>query len=112
MERLKQAREGLREREQRRRALVQMLRVKGVPRADAASGKVVQALARAGVFRLRGVLIGTHAFRLYPLILGATLPDRRPSWPQGDGRRSALGHNSLRFCVTQIARLHGIIMPR
>jgi hypothetical protein len=52
-----------------------MLRVKGVPRADAASGKVVQALARAGVFRLRGVLIGTHAFRLYPLILGATLPE-------------------------------------
>jgi hypothetical protein len=70
VERLQGQQEERREREMRRRALVQMLRVRGVPRTDAGSGKVIQALARAGVFRLRGVLIGTHAFRLYPLILG------------------------------------------
>ena len=64
-----------RERRDRRRALVQMTRVRGVPRTDAASGKILQALARAGVFRLRAVLVGTHAFRLYPLILGATTPE-------------------------------------
>jgi hypothetical protein len=34
-----------------------------------------QALARAGVFRLRGVLVGTQAFRLYPLILGVAIPE-------------------------------------
>jgi hypothetical protein len=47
-----------------------MLRVRGVPRIDATTRQVVQALARAGVFRLRGVLVGTQAFRLYPLALG------------------------------------------
>jgi hypothetical protein len=75
MARLQEARAGLREREDGRRALVQMLRVRGVPRIDAATGKVLQALARAGVFRLRGVLVGTHAFRLYPLILGVAMPE-------------------------------------
>jgi hypothetical protein len=65
----------LRERQAGRRPLVQVLRVKGVPRIDAATGKVLQALARAGVFRLRGVLVGTHAFRLYPLILGVVIPE-------------------------------------
>jgi hypothetical protein len=73
--RMQRARTDLRQREESRRALVQMVRVKGVPRADAATGKVLQALARAGVFRLRGVLIGSHAFRLYPLILGVAIPE-------------------------------------
>ena len=74
-ERLRQEIVGLRERAQRRRPLVEMLRVKGAPRIDAATGKVLLALARAGVFRLRGVLVGTHAFRLYPLILGVAMPE-------------------------------------
>lgn len=65
----------LRERQAGRRPLVQMLRIKGVPRIDAGTGQVLQALARAGVFRLRGVLVGTHAFRLYPLILGVAIPE-------------------------------------
>jgi hypothetical protein len=73
--RLQRERTDQRQREEGRRALVQMLRVKDVPRADAATGKVLQALARAGVFRLRGVLVGSHAFRLYPLILGVAIPE-------------------------------------
>ena len=75
IERLQAEMSGLRAREQRRRPLVQMLRVRGVPPIDATTGKVVQALARAGVFRLRGVLVGTQAFRLYPLILGVAIPE-------------------------------------
>ena len=75
IERLQQQRDDLREREAGRRSLVQILRVKGVPRIDAATGKVQQALARAGVFRLRGVLVGSHAFRLYPLILGVAISE-------------------------------------
>ena len=75
IERLQQQRGGVRRREEGRRSLVQMLRVKGLPRIDATTGKVLQALARAGVFRLRGVLVGTHAFRLYPPILGVVIPE-------------------------------------
>lgn len=75
IEHLQREMAGIREREERRRPLVQMLRVKGAPRIDATTGKVLQALARAGVFRLRGVLVGTHAFRLYPLILGVAMPE-------------------------------------
>jgi hypothetical protein len=75
IERLQAEMSGLRAREQRRRPLVQMLRVKGVPPIDATTGKVVQALARAGVFRLRGVLVNSQAFRLYPLILGVAIPE-------------------------------------
>jgi hypothetical protein len=75
IERLQEQIADLRERQEGRRPLVQVLRVKGVPRIDAATGKVLQALARAGVFRLRGVLVGTHAFRLYPLILGVVIPE-------------------------------------
>ena len=75
IERLREEAAGLRERAERRRPLVQMLRVRGVPRIDAATAKVLLALARAGVFRLRGVLVGTHAYRLYPLILGVMIPE-------------------------------------
>ncbi len=42
--------------------------------ADRMSGDVVEALASAGLFRLRGVLIGTLAFQTYAGILGVRLP--------------------------------------
>ncbi len=48
-----------------RRDLIRILRSGGYPAPDARTGRVLQALAAAGVFRLRGVLIGTHAFRCY-----------------------------------------------
>jgi hypothetical protein len=75
VERLRQQDEDRQVRQRRRRQLVQALQVTGLPRTDAATGKVLQALARAGVFRLRAVLVGTHAFRLYPLILGVQMPE-------------------------------------
>ena len=38
--------------------------------ADAQTGQVVSAMARVGVFRLGGTLVGTQAFRLYEGELG------------------------------------------
>lgn len=41
---------------------------------DAMSGDIVEALADGGLFRLRGVLIGTVAFQCYSGLLGVRLP--------------------------------------
>lgn len=57
-----------------RRELTQLLRAGGYPVPDARTGRTLQALAAAGVFRLRGVLVGTHAFRCYGATLGVRLP--------------------------------------
>jgi hypothetical protein len=45
----------------------------GVPAPPAAFGRVIEALAEAGVFRLRGVLVGTAAFQTYAPMLGIRL---------------------------------------
>src|SRR4051812_41672652 len=58
-----------------RRALVSTLvRSFGLPRPIPDIGNVLAALAKAGVFRLRGVLVGTIAFQTYPSMLGVRLP--------------------------------------
>jgi len=68
----------MREDEAERRALVSTLtRSFGSPRPSPQGGAVVAALARAGVFRLRGVLIGTTAFQTYPPMLAVSLPGAR-----------------------------------
>lgn len=60
--------------ERERRALVSALtRSYGLPAPIRPIGEVVAALARAGVFRLRGVLVGTVAYQSYAAILGAKL---------------------------------------
>lgn len=51
-------------------SLVAQLRAAGVPALDRDTGKVLNAMARSGVFRLGGTLVGTHAFRLYSAELG------------------------------------------
>jgi hypothetical protein len=58
-----------------RRALVRSLVGAGVTAPDPLSGKVMAALADADVFRLGGILIGTHAFRSYGPVLGVHIPD-------------------------------------
>jgi hypothetical protein len=64
------ARNDLRE----RRSLVSMLiRSYGNPRPLPEIGALVQALADGGVFRLRGVLVGTVAFQTYGPALGVAL---------------------------------------
>lgn len=59
-----------RARELQRGQLARMCRAAGLPAVDAQTGKVLFALSKAGIFRLRAVLVGTHAFRCYPALLG------------------------------------------
>lgn len=61
--------------ERERRAMVSgLLRSLGLPRPLAEIGNVVDALSKAGLFRLRGVLVGTVAYQTYSAMLGAKLP--------------------------------------
>lgn len=71
---LQTLRDDVRLRAEQRGCLVRMCRAGGIPGVNAATGKVLHALSKAGVFRLRCVIVGTHAFRCYPGILGARLP--------------------------------------
>jgi hypothetical protein len=54
--------------------LVRALRSAGMPTPDRRSGTILAALAAAGAFRLRAVLIGSVAFQCYPPLLGIRLP--------------------------------------
>lgn len=51
-----------------------LVRGGNLPRPPSAIGDVVAALASAGVFRLRGVLVGTVAYQTYAAMLGVRLP--------------------------------------
>lgn len=58
----------------RRRMVNSLTREGGMIAPDAMSGDIVEALADGGLFRLRGVLIGTVAFQCYSGLLGVRLP--------------------------------------
>jgi len=60
---------------QARASLVQGLGGVGLPRPPVQMGRIVEALAKAGVFRMRAVLIGTAAYQTYPAILGMRLEE-------------------------------------
>jgi hypothetical protein len=65
----------VRDDERERRTLVSTLvRAYGLPRIIPEFGNIIAALAKAGVFRLHGVLIGTAAYQTYSAMLGAKLP--------------------------------------
>lgn len=70
LERIKDQRQDAQERRKHRTRLIRILRAEGFMGVDAASGSLVSALAGAGVFRLGGTVVGTHAFRLYEGVLG------------------------------------------
>lgn len=53
-----------------RARLVRILRAERMMSHDAATGSLLAAMATAGVFRLGGTVVGTHAFRLYEGELG------------------------------------------
>lgn len=59
--------------ERRCTGLVAQLRAAGLLALDRNTGKVLNAMAQVGTFRLGGTLIGTHAFRLYGAELGVRL---------------------------------------
>ncbi|MEM9573272.1 MAG: GSU2403 family nucleotidyltransferase fold protein [Pseudomonadota bacterium] len=72
-ERIEQAKEKAEDRkefEKRCSTMVAQLRAAGVPALDRETGKVLNAMARVGTFRLGGTLVGTHAFRHYSAELG------------------------------------------
>ena len=61
--------------ERERHTLVSTLvRSFGMPRPIKEIGDVVAALAKAGIFRLRGVLVGTVAYQVYSPMLGVRFP--------------------------------------
>lgn len=70
IETLKALRQGAEERRRHRVRLIRILRAEGFQGVDATTGSLMSALAKAGVFRLGGTVVGTHAFRLYEGILG------------------------------------------
>ena len=57
-----------------RKAIKRSLTGAGLPEPDRLTGAVIEALASAGVFRLRGVIVGTVAFQTYSGLLGVKLP--------------------------------------
>lgn len=57
-----------------RRRMIAALKAAGVPATDPFTGDLIDSLSGAGVFRLRGVLIGTTAFQGYAGLLGIRLP--------------------------------------
>src|SRR4051812_40957584 len=59
-----------------RRSLVRSLVAGGLPTPDRLSGGIIEAMGRAGFFRLRGVLVGTLAYQTYAGILGVRLNAR------------------------------------
>jgi hypothetical protein len=59
---------------ERRKLVSTLVREAYLPRPERRTGDIVQALAEAGFFRLRGVLVGTVAYQCYPAILGVRLP--------------------------------------
>lgn len=56
-----------------RRQLVTALERTGIKGPDAGTGKILEALANAGVFRMRAVVVGTTAYQSYAGIVGAKL---------------------------------------
>ena len=60
-----------------RRSLVRSLVAGGLPAPDRLSGDIIEAMGRAGFFRLRGVLVGTLAYQVYAGILGVRLGARQ-----------------------------------
>ena len=69
VEKFKELKTDFSERRDMVRALTQSL-----PRPDGTTGEIVDALWKAGFFRLRGVLVGTVAFQAYAGLLGVKIP--------------------------------------
>ncbi|PQA89219.1 nucleotidyltransferase family protein [Hyphococcus luteus] len=57
-----------------RKAIIRSLKAAGLPEPDTLTAAILEALAGAGVFRLRGVVVGTVAFQTYAGLLGVRLP--------------------------------------
>ncbi|SUY28257.1 hypothetical protein EDC40_11720 [Aminobacter aminovorans] len=58
----------------RRKLVSTLTREAGLTAPDRFTGDIVEAISNAGLFRLRGVLVGTVAFQTYAGFLGVRLP--------------------------------------
>ncbi len=56
---------------QARADIVSALAKLGFPRTDYFSGRIIDEMGKAGLFRVRAVLVGTMAYQAYPGIVGA-----------------------------------------
>ena len=56
--------------QQHRARMIRILRAEGLSGVDVATGSLLNALQKAGFFRLGGTIVGTQAFRLYEGELG------------------------------------------
>jgi hypothetical protein len=56
-----------------RRTTVSMLKRAGLPAPTIAMGRLIEAIAKAGLFNNGIVLVGTAAYQIYPAIVGAAL---------------------------------------
>lgn len=62
-----------RERRTETSRLIRLLRSEGFLAPDLATGQILTAMARSGVFRLGGTVVGTQAFRQYEGVLGVRI---------------------------------------
>lgn len=74
LDRIKHYKDVRRDQRDRRTLVSTLVRSAGMPRPQPEIGQVIEALAAAGVFRLRGVLVGTVAYQTYSALLGTRLP--------------------------------------
>ena len=76
------------------------LRANGFLRTDKDTGSLLLAMAKAGYFRLGGVMIGTHAFRAYEGELGVRIPHADQAANTGDVDIAAFQRLSVAIAET------------
>ncbi len=76
LERIENHKRSISDVRQRRSVVASLHNSAGLPRPGDQVGAVVEVLAKAGVFRLRAVLVGTVAYQTYAAMLGVRLPLR------------------------------------
>lgn len=72
LDRLSELRRDADERRKQRSRLIRILRAERFMSVDPGTGSLLASMENAGVFRLGGTIVGTHAFRLYEGELGVT----------------------------------------
>ena len=76
LERIAHHRHARRSIQDRQNLISALVRSNTLPAPPGEIGNVIEALAKAGVFRLRGVLVGTVAYQTYSAMLGTRLSAR------------------------------------
>ena len=74
LDRIKHHKRDRQDRRDRQSLVSTLVRSGHLPSPQPEIGEIVAALAKAGVFRLRGVLVGTSAYQTYAAMLGMRLP--------------------------------------